>query len=759
MKHRVVAVVLSLIVLSTGAPEADAGVSFQVSDQFKKVAKHLSEQYIVKGLKKACGKDQPLCGVVVDHLVQAFHAAVEDDDEGVRNALRGLFTDASITGLLHVSLRDVFKVPGLPKTVSSGVIDRLARCLASHLTDKPTIAACEVDANAKALLIKARLLDTGTADDAAVDRFFAAVGNREQPTFADSITFMAAIVSSSRIDRPDIRAYLFALEYAVEDGLEGGLFSVAQRFMKHELQLLEGISAGEVQLFEPGLFEASFSTKISNCKGDPAAYQAWIANRDVVKRALSKAVSERRRISSADLAPLKKLVGYVCEEKNENANEVMTLRTQSLSLLGEASIHNLRVSRGLQLLAVAAVLDYVRSSDERQFGRDARTIALLALRQAATQIPEANGKPVCELEYARLRLEGVNALPRHCYSLVFGQHISRPEAEVLALVTKLEAKASGLTGDAKQEVLQQANDLTAALQATKNVWDRYRARLSAGSSVEDVLQFVLEHLDETSYVRSLSGDEKKAYDVAKKALRYLVGDRRDAAVKVVARFALELLLPHVEEVAQEFLSADHADCETQNRRASIFDATDAKCVALVLIQAAYGPIADALWDGSIDAERTPNLASKVYKNVLASKLLAGSPIILNVGLGASYVTGDDVIWGADGTAAFTIVDKFGLAFFRSVGESNTFETGPFAGGFLDAIVRSVADADEERRHWLLGYALGWPRLCDSGFGLEFHAAAAMPFALDDYSEFKNGIGFALGAVVVIPWNVFDAGGK
>jgi hypothetical protein len=129
-------------------------------------------------------------------------------------------------------------------------------------------------------------------------------------------------------------------------------------------------------------------------------------------------------------------------------------------------------------------------------------------------------------------------------------------------------------------------------------------------------------------------------------------------------------------------------------------------------------------------------------------------VIFNVGMGANYIMGSDATWGEHGYGTLTLLDKFGLTFYRRDWRAFRFETGPFVGGFLDALIRTAADTGEARRYWLLGYTAGLPKMWSADFGVELHAAAAMPFDL------SNHYGFALGGALVVPFNfVFQGDGN
>jgi hypothetical protein len=273
----------------------------------------------------------------------------------------------------------------------------------------------------------------------------------------------------------------------------------------------------------------------------------------------------------------------------------------------------------------------------------------------------------------------------------------------------------------------------------------------AGSKPDEVRTALLETVltNARRYRDELTGvsdTETKLIDAAIRSLEYLKSGDSAAARKTVARVAIEALLEHVRDVVAQQLQADSADCEDDTHGVSIFSGFGAKCAVTVLIEAAYYPIADMVWDGGIDASKASQIANSAYQSILQSKLLAGSPILLNIGLGANAIWGAESVWGSDAYKALTVVDKFGLVLYRRRFAKETIETGVFVGGFLDALVRTVSGSD--RSFWLAGVTAGLPRIRGYDFGIELHAGAALPFAFESHKD----VGFALGGVLVIPWD-------
>ncbi len=229
-----------------------------------------------------------------------------------------------------------------------------------------------------------------------------------------------------------------------------------------------------------------------------------------------------------------------------------------------------------------------------------------------------------------------------------------------------------------------------------------------------------------------------------RALSALAQERPDELRAALVRQGADFLADQVGTLASRIVGGSYADCEAMVRRRSIFCGPDAACAAQVLVRAAYQPVVDFVEQGARSAGAT-KLADGVYRELMESPALSSTPVIFNVGLGANLVAGPDRF------AALTVLDKIGVAFLKITDPRWQFEMGPFAGGFLDALVRTAAGEGKDRRYWLLGYTVGFPRIGGFDLGLEVHAGAAMPF-----SSGSGPVRFVAGGALVVPFSVvFD----
>jgi hypothetical protein len=210
----------------------------------------------------------------------------------------------------------------------------------------------------------------------------------------------------------------------------------------------------------------------------------------------------------------------------------------------------------------------------------------------------------------------------------------------------------------------------------------------------------------------------------------------------VMRIGADFLVVQADMLALRVVGGDVGRCQQQDPKwRSILNRLDSACTAHLLIQGAYHPIADYLSAGGYSAPGTSKLADTTYRQLLQSPVLGSTPLILNVGLGANWVGFNRP---ESDSLSLTVVDKFGVALLKYNGPSYGFEVGPFVGGFLDALVRTAAGADE--KYWLGGLTVGFPRIAGMDIGLEAHAAGAFPFS------FHSDPRLTLGLTVVVPFN-------
>jgi hypothetical protein len=224
------------------------------------------------------------------------------------------------------------------------------------------------------------------------------------------------------------------------------------------------------------------------------------------------------------------------------------------------------------------------------------------------------------------------------------------------------------------------------------------------------------------------------------------GDDKNAE-RVLLRLGADILVERVDAMMTGMLGVSDAACTSDANSRSIFTGLGGPCALHLLVQAAYEPMADYFMNPGQSKANSSEVATTVYRNMLATPLVDNTPVIFNVGVGANYIRGEKDVWGNKGYAAMTVVDKIGLAFYKRNMQNFRWETGPFVGGFLDALVRTL-EKNDAQRYWLAGYTAGFTRMWGTDLGVELHVAAAMPFEINDTHHY----GLTLGGTLVVPFN-------
>jgi hypothetical protein len=464
--------------------------------------------------------------------------------------------------------------------------------------------------------------------------------------------------------------------------------------------------------------DAPWSSLRAACPAFDRAFKAWQVARDDGQFFVTAKLALATR-QPIDLSVLEALLAVHCP------GDLRQLTRFVSQLVAPLRVHNLSSARGVAILAAAALLDYLRFEEDDRLDRDVRGLIAFALEREmlpvqvealratlATTDGFVDGlRETCEVLDLRnllLSFTDKDAAPAACESLVpRGPTETRPVA--------------GVHGRPISEALAaRQDDLPHVLQRIKVV---VAARVPAlGDTVEEV-----------------------PFPELSKVLLYIAGGNRKAARQVALRYGITLLVGEADRLSDRLLDTKTAECEGAVKSTSIFSGIGAGCAAHVLIQSAYDPIADFLWDTGLSASNVSAIGTLTYKSLLQNKALDRTPILLNLGLGVNRFR--------DGVVVLTVVDKLGLAFYKHSEDRWTFETGPFVGGFLDALVRTATGDGKDRRSWLAGWTVGFPRVAGVDIGFEVHAGAAMPFEIK-----ADDIGFVAGAALVVPFSILFQGG-
>jgi len=720
-----IVVVTSLVLLGHWAqPSRAADPAGYVSDSFKKVARRLADQAGTQLLDKACPDSKPLCASIVVHLKSALIAVIAHDDDGVRGSLKQLFLDGSVAGLVQVSVADLFDATNVPSL--QPLAPWIQRCVMAAVSGKPTRNACLPMGSERAGVIA--LISTCTNSFPVpfcepVQTLLDRVQNGKAIDPALAIRAFARLMMFPGIDRPDVGIYLERVADFTAHGVDGGLFVATWAFLLSAAPTSDGLltaATGDLLAY-PAITtavmtshdDAAITADIVACKRPSTRFDAWKAGRDEFFTSARAAYFAGAKVNWEVLDALAAYDG--CAGKDLRAF-LRGTRFFAAPLKIAQTLERTAVSA----LAVSELIDYIRSADEAVVEK--RAIQLLSYAVASLGARRLNVRDFAANKITRLdQLVSAERGLRSC--------------EVVLLLRFSHVELPG-----------------ASTPPTAPVDGKHCFSLLAGKDVDmatlgsDALGKAREALMlDTPGSFTLLNDVP--VDMVQRALSQLASGGPAGSSKVVLRIGIDYLVEQVDQLAVK-LVGDVAKCETLIGHRFIWQEVDAGCTAHILISVAYKAIADYFWTEGANGGDSAKIGREVYSKLLASPAISSLPIILNVGLGGNYIRGIGTdFWGHDGYGAATVIDKLGLAIYRRVSKDTRFEVGPFAGGFLDAIVRTAADEGTAQRSWLLGVTAGWPRINGLDIGFELHAAAVMPF------EFSaDRYGYAIGAALVIPFN-------
>ena len=264
-----------------------------------------------------------------------------------------------------------------------------------------------------------------------------------------------------------------------------------------------------------------------------------------------------------------------------------------------------------------------------------------------------------------------------------------------------------------------------ATQARLELASRLDAQVAFGL-VSPVIDAVIEKLHPVN----LSPQTELAFKAVAETAAAIVGNR-DGGPKALLASAGRILEPIVNDFLDTYIAPSTCKADTL------------ACGVRVLIAATYDPLmAYAAKDNPTASDREA-LIEAVYTNVATLDPLSQTPVLFNVGLGAT------VLYGGDVSSHLTLLEKIGIA--TRWGDRKQWELGIFAGGFIDALIRA-ATGSSANQYWLFGATLGIRQFSkSSGFGLEAHLGLGLPY---DLSQIPKQTVVAGGLTLVVPFDVF-----
>ena len=725
---------MTMVPATAGAGEPTTDVSVYVSDQFKTVAKRVFSQLTADVIANhSCPSGEPLCKPVAEAMAVAFSAALSKDPVAIEAALGDFFVNGSVASLLHTFGRV------LPDKVDGSWIEGTAplfQCVLARLSGKSSRRMCLAGdfADASKALLQKFEQEQGIVgpDKKAIDNVVQAVASQAPLDPSDALRTLAAIASSDLVQRPDVRVYLLALSDWVKEGLTDGIFPASYRYLAHldtaiftetsVVKARDGEAVGNFSFLTPhGTDDAKVSANA--CGKNAAAIDSWSQNYTAYFNTLRTNLLQGLPM---DLTPFR-AIQALGDCPDQAGKALRDLRRQLRYMQGSLEVEQARIKYGIAGLSAAALVDYVRTADENQLLRNLRAILVYGL--ARWKLYEKN-KTLPALP-ATPAVKTVEDVLRSCefqkLELDLGVPVSRDPAK--------SDQCSPIAGGPSEPA--PGGPTAGALAAVRN---------AALTLVRTYLRAALDASPPASFLTDTQLVELG------RAVALIQEDDTKGATRALIRFGVDLMVERVDAMVTKMLGPSDTACIADASSRSIFTGLGGPCALHLLIQGAYEPVADYFGNQGQTQTNPSQLAATVYKNLLATPYLDSTPVILNVGLGGNYIVGHQDVWGKDGSGALTVLDKVGLAFYKRNWQNFRFETGPFVGGFLDALVRSLDG--QSQRSWLAGYTVGMPRMWGTDMGIELHAAAVMPFALNESHRY----GVAFGGALVIPFNfVFEGG--
>jgi hypothetical protein len=729
------------IALLGGVARADgSSPALYVSDQFRTVATRVASQVTVDLLAKACanskGEAKVLCASLISGAGPALSAAILRDDNALKSALGKLIVDGAANGLLYAVSGPLFRLqldPSLAKVVTS-IAEPVLECISAVVQGERANLACDPKKLAIAGLkdvVEKDLCRPGSYlllgnDCPNLIAFEKKVASGSALSPADAVAPLIALTSHPNIARPDLRLYLMDIQKFLIHGPENGLFDATWAFLEDSRPGAEGAVVTWLTRYASpttladrqaaahfGYWTTAHDSAVpkllASCGQDANAWNNWVAARD---GALVQWAADIANYRSPHFDLINPLLAYGClSGKAEEVANIEGLRKHFLLLRGALEIQAALDRYGIVALAAAALLDYVASNDEARLQHDARRIALYGGELLAHLVgPNTDSSKVYELVLLDI------ALGTHEFDAPAGAYLS------LAKGSQVNYTPSTASADAVMALVTPLLDSMARKLSSVN---------------PEAAQLLSRHLQDVVALAGQVGRQE-----------WRSGERS------VARLGLDLLAEETDHLIDAVLGKASEKCDRDARSRSILTGIDALCAAHVLLESAYHPILDYYWkNGVAGADDAKTMMSQVYTSLLANEALDFTPIILDLGLGASYAWGDQGTWGAHGTVGLTLLDKIGLAFYKYNGDDWRFQTGPFVGGFLDSLVRVLADS-QSHKFWLAGYTIGFPRISKIDLGVELHVAAALPY---DLSNAGSQTGLDVGLALIVPFSSYLQG--
>lgn len=760
----------------------------QVSDQFRRVSKELAKRFVTDELTKSCKREDkagnettdPICLSLVESMSQAFADGIDGKISGaqVAKALRDEFTKVTQAAAVDVASRELERVLASMPTGGGacslkGLASPVTECLIATVYQNQPKAVCDRSRDA-AIAAATRCGVTATANTSTLDEILHRLAHQ---LAAKQDAYGAAVILEQMAQ--------------VAHNSNGTFYGTAQEVAAANDRLLQDWSEPRrLTLFgSPEIDAVTRAAKNSQCPGAAQAsarVQKWKDDRERVFSAISRAISRFQSLPpEASLLPTDIVDPKCASNTDPLAVAVDRLRSHARVARFDATLSSLLQRATLPALTVGLLVDYVSNADESLLLQNTRDLGLQVLARViaaddaqnreiacmydertppfvitcqvrstlATYTVEADkvwpqatteerqrwlsglasviqqkrtpqsARHSCVYEAVSMLLTGsyptaLQSAPQLCTVPI---DAARPDQPIATLLDRtifganLHQVAPGLMQWTSDQVLPQVVATRASL------------KFASSLGVQSGYSLLAELLSTSNGVVA----EARVVELAAKSLQTATDDQ---ARRVLLQAAISTFKPYI----TQFLDLHVAPlewCQQGDNDTGIF------CAVRVLADAAFEPLMDYLATPSGQADEG-RLARNVYKALDDLDPLGRTPLLFNIGPGVTFLTRFD---GA-ATTHFTLLDKFGIA--ARWGRRNQWEVGAFAGGFVDAIIRTAAEGTKSNPYWLLGGTFGLRKFTrDSPFGIELQVAAALPF---DTSNFKDKVAAAGGLNLIIP---------
>lgn len=401
--HRWIVAGSALLLALLGSPPAAAQTSelpVYVSDQFQSVAKKASRQLITAHISSACPSHKPLCKPLVEQLAAATDAALSQDQAALQRALNTFFVQSSVAGLIEFVLGDLANTQNTEHPELAKALEPIAQCLVSSVMagrqEGQTLEECRFSSEQLEKLRKEALalVCQATPDKCPVVTGLISVLEK-RPLRVDEVALgLAQVLESPPLNRRREGLLMYGLGDFLARAPREGLFEATWSFLtlpERQPQVWERLGMAERLIASGAFFERRFLSGaedaqirqvFQDCGQSTAPFEAWIKARANLP-ALREELLAGKDIQD-ELRPLRALLeDPACTTGGAEQKEALRkVRNQIQENLVPLEFRSAVRRYGVAALTAAALLDYVRSSNEQELNSDLARTTVFGVAQA-----------------------------------------------------------------------------------------------------------------------------------------------------------------------------------------------------------------------------------------------------------------------------------------------------------------------------------------------------------------------------------------